>query len=482
MIKNEKQYKTTKAQLSLLSEALSRPDSASQNIHPILIKAQRDSIKSQYNELYKEVEVYEFLKEGKFEKIDIDSFDMLPRGLIKARIARGLSQRELAERLGLKEQQIQKYEATEYAAASFDRLKQVINALNVKISEEIFLSNTSFNKTQLFKNLSRLGIPRELVLDKILPAQLSVKLEMFNEMAENEANNILAKITAILSRVFGLSEVALFGEADTKLNLAFVNPVRYKKSISANSEKVSAYTIYAHFLALSLFQSSKVKKQAPVPDDPEVVRQSILQNFGKINFETVLRYIWSLGIPVLALNDPGAFHGACWRIEGFNIIVLKQKTTSESRWIHDALHELCHAGQHPEQDTLEIIESDDVLSRQIEREEEDEANYFAADVQLGDNVDDVAEECILASRNNMSNLKREVTRIAQKHKMEVGGLANYIAFRLSTEQNQDWWGTANNLQVLGFSPFELCKSLIIQNCDISNLNEFDKELLIKALI
>ena len=53
----------------------------------------------------------------------------LPATLIKARIARGLSQKDLADRIGLKEQQIQRYEATDYASASLTRIKEVVSAL-----------------------------------------------------------------------------------------------------------------------------------------------------------------------------------------------------------------------------------------------------------------------------------------------------------------------------------------------------------------
>ena len=55
--------------------------------------------------------------------------DELPTVLIKARISQGLSQKDLAERIGLKEQQIQRYEATDYASASLSRIKEVANAL-----------------------------------------------------------------------------------------------------------------------------------------------------------------------------------------------------------------------------------------------------------------------------------------------------------------------------------------------------------------
>jgi ribosome-binding protein aMBF1 (putative translation factor) len=70
----------------------------------------------------------------------VESFEDFPRVLIQARIAAGMSQRELAERLGLKEQQIQRYEATEYTSASWSRVSEVIRALGLTVREEMVVS------------------------------------------------------------------------------------------------------------------------------------------------------------------------------------------------------------------------------------------------------------------------------------------------------------------------------------------------------
>jgi transcriptional regulator with XRE-family HTH domain len=59
--------------------------------------------------------------------------------MIRARIALGLTQKQLAERVGLKEQQIQRYEENDYASASFSRLKEIIKALGLDIEQKIFL-------------------------------------------------------------------------------------------------------------------------------------------------------------------------------------------------------------------------------------------------------------------------------------------------------------------------------------------------------
>ncbi len=57
--------------------------------------------------------------------------------LIKARIARGLRQEDLARLLKLQKQQIQHYEATDYAGASLRRLKQILATICSYSSNEL---------------------------------------------------------------------------------------------------------------------------------------------------------------------------------------------------------------------------------------------------------------------------------------------------------------------------------------------------------
>lgn len=142
MIKNERQYRITKAQAQKFAQALSemQAPAASGHLHPLLQKAEQEALQSQWESLQSEIRDYEALLAGRQQSFQLDSFDELPRTLIKARIASGLSQRELAVRLGLKEQQIQRYEATEYASASLARVSAVIHALNIRVQEKIFLA------------------------------------------------------------------------------------------------------------------------------------------------------------------------------------------------------------------------------------------------------------------------------------------------------------------------------------------------------
>ena len=135
MIKNERQYRTAKAQAERFSEALCTLNAGGADGSEApsrLLAVQREALQSQLSDLVADIREYESLKAGDFAFEQLEGVSDLPRLLIRARIASGLSQRGLAARLGLKEQQIQRYEANNYASASFTRIRDIVSALGVE--------------------------------------------------------------------------------------------------------------------------------------------------------------------------------------------------------------------------------------------------------------------------------------------------------------------------------------------------------------
>ena len=80
------------------------------------------SLKNQMSE-------YESLKSGQFPLEKLNIAHELPFILIKARIAQGLSQKDLAEQVGLEEHQIQQYEAKDYESATLATIRNVATVL-----------------------------------------------------------------------------------------------------------------------------------------------------------------------------------------------------------------------------------------------------------------------------------------------------------------------------------------------------------------
>jgi HTH-type transcriptional regulator / antitoxin HipB len=142
MIQNERQYKITQTKLRdlLLDRAtLDLPDF---DLHPRLILARKNSLNILIGELEQEIAEYDRLKSGQINKWPIESLQDLPNVMIKARIAVGMTQKELAEKIGVQEQQIQRYEANNYRAVGFERLQEVMSALDIRISQAVMQLGT----------------------------------------------------------------------------------------------------------------------------------------------------------------------------------------------------------------------------------------------------------------------------------------------------------------------------------------------------
>jgi HTH-type transcriptional regulator / antitoxin HigA len=133
MIYNERQYKITGKQIEDLTASLAEIENIDQP--EWLFNAQVDALRSQINDLESQVAEYGLLKEGNIHFSECSDLTSLPRILIQSRIGKGLSQRELAEILGMSAQQIQRYEATNYMGASLTRLIEISEILEVTITE-----------------------------------------------------------------------------------------------------------------------------------------------------------------------------------------------------------------------------------------------------------------------------------------------------------------------------------------------------------
>jgi len=166
MIKNEKQYRITKNELKKFKQTLdilSKTDNS--NIHPLLVKAQRDSIESQIQEFNEDIEEYEKLKSGSIDSLTVSLFE-LSKGLISSRIAKGLNHKQLGELLGVSEQQIQKYESDNYQSTSLNRLQDVVNILDVSVNSTFKLVK-GVDYMKKYRFLTPSGVDADDISNKI---------------------------------------------------------------------------------------------------------------------------------------------------------------------------------------------------------------------------------------------------------------------------------------------------------------------------
>ena len=105
------------------------------------LKRAMNPLLSFHEQLAEEIESYERLRRGDFG--ELRNFEGLGRALVGLRIARGLTQRDLAERLDVHESQVSRDERNEYHGITFIRAAKIFAALSAECVTEINLAPVS---------------------------------------------------------------------------------------------------------------------------------------------------------------------------------------------------------------------------------------------------------------------------------------------------------------------------------------------------
>src|ERR1035437_6178511 len=137
MIRNEAEYQEASTRLederTRLAEHRTRLKEAGLKYDEI--KRVIDPMESFHLQLQEEVESYERLKRGEFE--DLENLRGFGNLLIALRIAQGLSQRDLAKKLGVHESQVSRDERNEYFGITLERAVKILDAMNVRLKSKV---------------------------------------------------------------------------------------------------------------------------------------------------------------------------------------------------------------------------------------------------------------------------------------------------------------------------------------------------------
>lgn len=133
MIRNETEYKEAVARLAEERKRFSdhRDRLKETGLKDEEIKRVMDPMESFHLQLLEEVDSYDRLKRGEFD--ELENLRGLGHLLISLRIAQGVPQRELAQRLGVHESQVSRDERNEYFGITLERAIRILDALNVRL-------------------------------------------------------------------------------------------------------------------------------------------------------------------------------------------------------------------------------------------------------------------------------------------------------------------------------------------------------------
>jgi hypothetical protein len=140
MIKNGLEYQVThiqKARLEGVLERLRTHPETMEDIDPRIQQAQMDGLASLIETLEEEITVYKQSVNNQDKIFHLNNLAQIPATLLKARIVAGLTKEQLAEKAGLKVEQIERFEGISYAKANLRQLLAVSTALGIKVNFDL---------------------------------------------------------------------------------------------------------------------------------------------------------------------------------------------------------------------------------------------------------------------------------------------------------------------------------------------------------
>jgi transcriptional regulator with XRE-family HTH domain len=370
-----------------------------------------------------------------------------------------MTSRQLAERAGISAQSMSRIERGRHDVV-FSTLRRLLAAMNFELADLAAIDHVDVSADQVRAALVASGLQPDTV-GRVLHGAA-------------DTPSVLARVRSI----FGWSATDLAGPGLPPLLATPALAGRFKDH-ARDRRAAATYVLYVHKIALLADQAVQRPDYRPPPDDPRVIADAIRSTYGDLRFASVAQFCWERGIVIVPLADRGQFHGACWLVGGRPIIVLKQTTALDSRWVFDLGHEVCHVLRHLRPGHDAIVELEEI-GRDHDAEET-EASDFSGELLLGD-PDRLAHAVVDAAGSQGNRIWRHIGPVATREQVNPGVLANYLAHRLDRENVfKGGWGAAANLQQGDTDAPATARGLLFEHLDFGRLTDDDAQVLTGAL-
>lgn len=138
MIRNEGEYQEAVKRLTEEQATMAQQKKALEAMAHTPAEVQRamEPLISFHQQLKDEIEWYESVKRGDVQTIE--RINDIGKILIALRIAQGMTQKELASRLGVSEAQVSRDERNDYHGITVERVQKILDAINGKLEIKLY--------------------------------------------------------------------------------------------------------------------------------------------------------------------------------------------------------------------------------------------------------------------------------------------------------------------------------------------------------
>jgi Zn-dependent peptidase ImmA (M78 family) len=292
------------------------------------------------------------------------------------------------------------------------------------------MTQTLTKMSDLYDRLSKIGFPQQFVQDQVLPDWWCSEFEESAGAVIEAASYAARRLSLDLNSILYNEESIAFTP---------IGQPKFKSQQGSDSEKMAIPTALSHRIAELVAYACISKYQSLVGVPISQIRKDLIENSGVISLDSLLKFCWSNGIPVIHCNNfpqnTAKFHGMTTWIKNRPVIVISFKDLSPSRLLFIVAHELGHIYKGHLS-----IESEVMIDQQIDLdsvdEEEIEANEFAGELLLGA----ANMSYYFPKQYNGQNLANYCRRIATRDQISPGLIAWNYAWKDPLEKKR--WGLA----------------------------------------
>lgn len=363
LISNDRQARDAAVAIAELDQALSSEQTLRSIVEGLpreVISGVRRSLTTERHELAKLLQAYERAKTGDFSLLRERAGNDPGALLIVARITKGLSQKDLARKLGLREQAIQRWESEKYRSVSLSNYQKVASVLGVTWSIDISIPLRE-------KWGLSIEIPRSEIMKVLRHARDNKWLEIDHPSDENAISALVRHVGDHVIR-YGTPSLLRTGMnvVDHSQDWSLLS---WKAQVTRRAERIIEFE-KPRYRPISVSWLVDLVHLSALPDGPKRARDLLKEN----------------GIVLIAEPQvPGmSVDGAAFLVDDVPVIGLTLLRDALDNFWFTLLHEVGHIVLHY-RTGLSSGFFDDVTSSEVD-ELEEEANAFASNLLIPEEI------------------------------------------------------------------------------------------------
>lgn len=383
LIASDKQARDAEAALTELDHALSSEQVLKSIVSGLpneVIDGVRRSLNTERQELSETLAAYREAKDGNFDKLKEQSGNDLGGALIAARLMRKLSQKDLARKLGLREQVIQRWEAERYRSINLANYQKVAQTLGVRWRPEHGLPLTE-----------QWGLSYDVTRDDLTKVARHAQANGWLASDENSTEKAIAALVRhIGDHVIRHGTPSLLRTGmrsdDRPENWSLL---AWKAQVTRRAEAISGERRVPRYRAVDVSWLVELVQLSELPNGPALAKDLLLEHGIILVIEPQI-----VGM---------ALDGAAFLVDDIPVIGMTLLRDTVDNFWFTLLHEIAHIVLHHR--TGLAAGFFDELTGQTIDEFEDEANRFAGNLLI-------PEEAWTRSSARISKVAAPIERFA----------------------------------------------------------------------